>query len=158
MLGPGSPADPIQIIDVRDLVAWMMKLVEARTLGTFNAVSAPRQFTMGDIISACERASPKAGTKVTWVPEGFLTAHWKPGELDFPPWAPLHGEYAGISLTSSARAVESGLRIRSMEETVRDTLAWFRTLPAERQAKLRSGIDPEKEALVLRTWRASRTG
>jgi 2'-hydroxyisoflavone reductase len=33
MLAPGTPKDPIQIIDVRDLTAWMMKLVEARTTG-----------------------------------------------------------------------------------------------------------------------------
>jgi 2'-hydroxyisoflavone reductase len=37
---------------------------------------------------------------------------------------------------------------------VKDTLAWFRTLPAERQAKLRSGIDPQKEADLLKAWRA----
>ena len=34
MLAPGTPQDPIQIIDVRDLAAWMMKLVETRTRGT----------------------------------------------------------------------------------------------------------------------------
>src|ERR1700674_2335271 len=39
MLAPGTPHDPIQIIDVRDLAAWMMKLVESRTKGYFNAVS-----------------------------------------------------------------------------------------------------------------------
>ena len=71
MLAPGTPHDPIQIIDVRDLAAWMMKLAQERTTGYFNAISPPRAFTMGDIITASLHASPSAGTKATWVPEGF---------------------------------------------------------------------------------------
>ena len=69
MLAPGTPRDPIQAIDVRDLTAWLMKLVEARTTGVFNAVSPVGAFTMGDLIKASQQASPKAGTKITWVPE-----------------------------------------------------------------------------------------
>ncbi len=41
MLAPGTPKDPIQIIDVRDLATWMMGLVQSRTTGYFNAVSPP---------------------------------------------------------------------------------------------------------------------
>ena len=37
-----------------------------------------------------------------------------------------------------------------------DTLAWFKTLPAERQAKLRAGLDPQKEAETLRLWHADK--
>jgi 2'-hydroxyisoflavone reductase len=48
--------------------------------------------------------------------------------------------------------VKTGLRSRPLEITVRDTLAWFQTLPAERQAKLRAGLDPQKEADTLRAW------
>src|SRR5215475_9875498 len=74
MLAPGTPKDPVQVIDVRDLSTWMMSLVEARTNGVFNAVSPPGAFTMGDLVTASLQASPKAGTKVTWVPEDFLAA------------------------------------------------------------------------------------
>ena len=38
---------------------------------------------------------------------------------------------------------------------MRDTLAWFQSLPAERQAKLRAGLDPQKEADTLRAWHES---
>ena len=65
MLAPGTPQDPIQVIDVRDLAAWMMKLVEARANGYFNAVSAPRAFTMGGLVTASIAASPTAGTRAT---------------------------------------------------------------------------------------------
>jgi 2'-hydroxyisoflavone reductase len=154
MLAPGTPKDPIQIIDVRDLAAWMMKLAQDRTTGYFNAISPPRAFTMGDIITASLHASPNAGTKVTWVPEGFMAKQWKPEELDLPPWSPMSGDTAGASLTATARAQKAGLKIRPMQETVDDTLAWFHSLPAERQAKPRAGIDPQKEASLLSAWHA----
>jgi 2'-hydroxyisoflavone reductase len=155
MLAPGTPHDPIQIIDVRDLAGWMMKLAQERTTGYFNAISPPRAFTMGDLISASQHASPKAGTRATWVPEDYLAKRWKPEELDLPPWSPMSGETAGASLTSTARAQKAGLKTRPMQETVHDTLEWFHSLPADRQAKLRAGLDPQKEVDTLRAWQIS---
>jgi len=152
MLAPGTPHDPIQVIDVRDLAAWMVHLVESRTTGFYNADSPPRVFTMGELIAASQRASPAAGTKVTWVPEDFLAAHWKADDLDIPPWAPSTGDSAGASLTSVKPALKVGLTSRPLEVTVRDTLAWFQTLPPERQAKLHAGLDPQKESDTLRAW------
>jgi 2'-hydroxyisoflavone reductase len=143
------------VIDVRDLARWMMLLVESRRNGCFNAVSPPGAFTMGMLIGASERQSPHAGTRVTWVPEDFLAAHWKPEELDLPPWSPTKGDSAGASLTSVKPALESGLRCRPLQETVRDTLLWFQSLPPERQSKLRAGLDPAKEAQTLRDWHAA---
>lgn len=88
------------------------------------------------------------------MPEDFLGMQWKPEEVDLPPWSPMKGEYAGASLTSSTRAIKTGLRTRPMQQTVHDTLAWFQTLPAERQAKLKAGIDAQKEADTLKAWHA----
>src|SRR6516165_4566333 len=155
MLAPGTPRDPIQVIDVRDLTRWMMGLVDSRRSGCFNADSPPGAFTIGALISASQRQSPHSRTRVTWVPEDYLAAHWKADELDLPPWSPMSGDTAGASLTSVKRALESGLRCRPLEETVRDTLVWFQSLPAERQAKLRAGLDSVKEAQTLRDWHSS---
>ena len=152
MLAPGTPHDPVQVIDVRDLSAWMMRLTEARTTGYFNAVSPPGAFTMGELVKLSQQASPKADTKVTWVSEDFLSTHWKADELDLPPWSPMKGDSAGASLTSAKAATNTGLRSRPLQETVRDTLAWFQTLPADRQAKLKAGLDPQKETDTLKGW------
>ena len=67
----------------------------------------------------------------------------------------MSGDTAGASLTSVKRALESGLRCRPLAETVRDTLLWFQSLPAERRAKLRAGLDAAKEAQTLRDWHSS---
>jgi len=152
MLAPGTPHDPVQVIDVRDLSTWLMKLAESRTIGTYNAVSPPGAFTMGDLINESLKASPKSGARVTWVSEDFLAAHWKPDDLDLPPWSPMKGDMAGASLTSVTRAQKTGLHSRPLRETVHDTLAWFQTLPADRQAKLHAGLAADKEADTLREW------
>src|SRR5262249_48574563 len=120
----------------------------------FNAVSLPGQFTMGDVIGTSQHASAAAGATATWVTEDFLAAHWKPEELDLPPWSPMKGDSAGASLTAASRAHKAGLKIRPLQETVQDTLAWFKTLPAERQEKLHAGLDPQKETETLRLWHA----
>jgi len=117
---------------------------------------------MGDVVGSSQHATPAAGTSVTWVPEDFLAAHWKSHELDLPPGSPMKGDTAGASLTSAKVASNAGLRCRPLEDTVRDTFAWFQALPAERQAKLRAGLDPQKEADTLRraaigTWRRTRS-
>ncbi len=155
MLAPGTREDPVQVIDARDLTAWMLTLVEKRATGYFNAVTAPREYTIGDLIRACQDASPGNSTKVTWVPESFLFKQWKPEEVDLPPWSPMSREYAGASLTSNDRARAAGLTTRPLADTVRDTLQWFRTLPAERQAKLKAGLDPAVEAATLEAWHAA---
>ena len=152
MLAPGTPQDPIQIIDVRDLAVWMMQLVRNRTTGYFNAVSPPGDFTMGALIKCSLDASPKAGTTATWVPEDFLRTQWKPEDMDLPPWSPMKGDEAGASLTAMTNAARTGLRSRPLEQTVRDTLAWFQSLPADRQAKLRAGLDAKKESDALSAW------
>jgi 2'-hydroxyisoflavone reductase len=141
---------------VRDLTAWMMKLVEDRAKGVFNAVSPVGAFTMGELITASQKESPRAGTKVTWVPEDFLARHWKQEELDLPPWAPTKGELGAVSLTSATRATKAGLRSRPLPVTVHDTLQWFQSLPAERQAKLHAGLDPQKESKTLAEWHAEK--
>ena len=157
MAAPGTPADPIQVIDVRDLAAFMLDLVERRVTGTFNAVSAPGKLTMGALLDSSRRVT-NADTRVTWLPEAFLTAQLEPEEMRFAPWESLNGEYAAASLTRTERAEREGLRTRPLDQTVRDTLAWHATRPAERQQELRSGLPPEREAALLAAWESKRAG
>jgi len=80
------------------------------------------------------------------VTEGLETGH--------APRILLHGAEAGASLTGIKASVEKGLKARPLEETVRDTLAWHETRPADKKAPLRSGFSPEQEAQILADWRA----
>ncbi|MDG2518289.1 SDR family oxidoreductase [Lysobacter soli] len=151
MLVPGDGADPVQVIDGRDLGEWMIRLAEAGTIGTFNAVGPEKPMTLDEMLHACQKATGGKPTYTHVTPE-FLEAQ-KVGEL--PIWVSRKsGEYAGYGAVSNARAVMAGLTYRPLETTVTDLMAWFRSLPAERQAKLNAGISREREAELLKAWHA----
>jgi 2'-hydroxyisoflavone reductase len=71
-----------------------------------------------------------------------------------PVWIPAQGATFGFHRRDISRARAAGLTYRPLPLTAADTLAWFRTLPAERQAKLRAGVAPEREAELLAKLRA----
>ncbi|GAB3342557.1 NAD-dependent epimerase/dehydratase family protein [Marilutibacter aestuarii] len=172
ILGPGSPEAPTQFIDARDLADFLLHLLETRTLGTFNADAPAGALTMGAVLDASREAArsmsvrhcvtapcpqpPGAQSSVTWVPADFLEAQGVRAWQDMPAWIPARGEYAGFGRTRTTRAQAAGLRYRPLEETVRDTLEWWRAQPESRRAQPRAGLAPEREAEVLRAWHAAR--
>jgi 2'-hydroxyisoflavone reductase len=153
VLAPGSPDDPVQIIDVRDLGEWIVHVIEKNVTGVFNALGPDKPLTIGGLLESCKRTSG-SDAKFTWADADFLAAHEVSPWGDMPVWVPPRGEEAGFSRQSNARAVAKGLKFRPVDATCKDTLEWFRTLPEERQAKLRAGIQPEREKEVLAAWHA----
>lgn len=149
MLAPGTATDPIQFIDVRDLAEFMRLCVENRISGSYNACNPPGAVTIGDLLETSKRISG-ANTKIVWAPTEFLDKNKALEGNEIPIWAPTEGELAGATLVSSARAVAKGLRFRTLETTVRDTLAWHAKRPTEQQQKLRAGFTPEREAELLK--------
>ena len=71
MLGP-EPADlRVQIVDVRDLAAFMIDHAEKRTGHVFNVTGPDRVLTMRDLLEACVDAGA-AGTRIAWIGQDFL--------------------------------------------------------------------------------------
>jgi len=152
MLAPGTPDDPIQFIDVRDLADFVRLCAEKRIAGRYNLTTPPRWATMGKLLDASKRVTG-ADTRFKWASAEFLTenkviepAMWASGEI--PIWAPPSGQSVGHGLVASARAEAKGLKFRPLETTIRETLDWQKTRPAEKQ-KLRSGLTAEREAALL---------
>ena len=142
VLAPGTPADGVQWVDVRDLAAFVLRTGEQRVTGVFNACSAPGQFTMGALLESCRRVSG-SDARFTWADSAFLAGQQVAPWSDMPVWIPPAGEELAASRVSNARAAA---------DTVRTTLEWHRTRPAEQQAKLRSGLSRERESAVLVAW------
>jgi 2'-hydroxyisoflavone reductase len=67
--------------------------------------------------------------------------------------APCSGGRRGCNRRSIKRALDQGISFRTLATTLADTLEWFKTLPAERQAKLKAGFSPERERGVLELWK-----
>lgn len=71
-----------------------------------------------------------------------------------PVWIPGEGQTSGFHRRAIGRALAAGLTYRPLSLTAADTLAWFRTLPAERQGKLRAGVTPERESELMAKLKA----
>jgi 2'-hydroxyisoflavone reductase len=152
MLAPGTPNDPFQFIDVRDLADFVKLCVEKRIPGVYNTCNTPRSVTMGSLLDASKKVTG-ANPTITWASPQFLidnTVYGEKAEGNYLPiWAPTVGEEAGSQLVSNARAVGKGLKFRSLETTIADTLAWANARPPEKNEKLRAGLSSEQEKALL---------
>ena len=153
VLAPGDGNDPVQFIDARDLSEWTIRMVEQGTVGTYNATGPKQTLTMGKMLDGIKQAT-KSDARFTWAKAEFLAAQKVWAWSDMPVWIPAEGEHLGFSRISNARALGKGLTFRSIGDSTNATLEWFRKQPAERQAKLKSGVTAEREAAVLAAWHA----
>ena len=67
-------------------------------------------------------------------------------------WADRETPISGSLSWSADKALKAGLTIRPVEDTARDTIEWWKSLPAERQANLRTEMTAEREAALLADW------
>jgi 2'-hydroxyisoflavone reductase len=152
VLAPGTPADPIQIIDARDLAEWTIRMVEQGATGSFNAVGPKSKLTMGRMLDDIKRVT-NSNARFTWIDDKFLTSEKIID--DIPIWTSTHGPEIGYATMNINKALSKGLTFRTLSDTVKATLEWFRSQPPDRQAKMHAGIKPEREAEVLAAWHAS---
>jgi 2'-hydroxyisoflavone reductase len=149
VLAPGTPNDPVQFIDARDLAEWTIRMVENRETGIYNATGPAKPLSIGEMLSQIKGAL-NSDAKFTWVPADFLAQNKVEAWSDMPVWT---GEESGMARTNITRALAKGLTFRPLAETARDTLAWFKSQPQDRQSKLRAGLTPAREAELLAHWR-----
>jgi len=153
MIWPGTVADAIQIIDVRDLANFTIDCLERDIEGTYNMVNPAGAYTMGALLDDC-RAVTAAEVEAHWISEGFAYEQGLIGGRTLPIWHPQSGAQAAGGSFSAERSIDAGLHIRPGRETVRDLLAWWDTLPAQRTGKVRAGLDPSREKELIAAWKA----
>lgn len=126
VLAPGRAERPIQLVDVRDLAEWCVRLGEQGRTGTFNAVGPGTGLTMGGLLDECRTVTASDAT-FTWVPDADLIAAGVAPWTGLPLWLPESDEaFGGMLLADNRRAVAAGLAFRPIAETIRATLAWDR--------------------------------
>jgi 2'-hydroxyisoflavone reductase len=149
MIAPGSPDDPIQIIDVRDLAEWCIELIDKGVMDTFDATGPTTGLTWGRTLQACKAASEN-DTKLTWIPGEFLEKHGVMSAM--PIWIPPTGEYAGFHTRNVDKSVKAGLKLRHVNDTCKDALAWYNTLSEKLKPGIVRDFPPERERAVLEAW------
>jgi 2'-hydroxyisoflavone reductase len=140
--------DPVQLIDVRDLAEWTIRLAEQRGCGQFNAIGPDHELSFGAMLDAIRTVTPSQA-EFCEAPLAFLEQHRVEPWSDLPVWIPGQGDMAGFHRRSNARAVAAGLTFRPLATTAADTLAWWERQSAERKAAPAAGLKPEREAELL---------
>ncbi len=185
MLAPGTADDPVQVIDVRDLAAFMVTLAEKQAIGVFNACGPEYKLTMGKLLDESKKVCAALGeaggdgakTQLTWVNAAFLRQ--QPARLNTTIWIPPEGSSTGFHQWSNAAGIKAGMTFRPIAETIKDTLEWFPkeierrirvTAQMMEEAKargeepprmapperIRTGYPPEAEKAVLEAWHAAK--
>ena len=147
VLGPDAPDHPVQFIDVRDLALWILHMIAQGKSGDYNVTGQPGQLTMADVLTTCRDVSGSDAT-FTWAEETFLTENEVSAWMNLPLW--VGSEAPGFNLVSCNKAFVDGLALRPLAETIRDTLTWAATRPADHE--WRAGLRREREAELLQKW------
>lgn len=151
VLCPGPASGPMQYIDVRDLGEFVVDTISDGHVGIYNAVGPQHPHTFGDLVHGC-RAATTSDASLVWADPQFLLAQGVGPWMEMPLWVPDGGDSAGFSRASNAKGVSVGLKFRPLGDTIRDTLAWSRTRPADH--RWGAGLAAEKEKRVIEAWKA----
>lgn len=151
VLAPGRGDRFVQFIDVRDLAEWTVQMIERGATGAYNANGPTNNVTMQDVLEQCKSVSD-SDASFTWVSEDFLLQENVSAWIEMPLWLPEEAapHLKGFMFVNCDKAVQNGLRHRTLTGTIRDTLTWHQTRPLNEESK--AGIDAEKEQRVLRKW------
>ncbi|HEX8597802.1 MAG TPA: SDR family oxidoreductase [Chloroflexia bacterium] len=150
VLAPAESDRPVQLIDVRDLAAWIVSMAEDRATGVFNGAGPATPLTMGDLLETAREALD-SDARFTWVEERFLLEREVAPWMELPVWVPE--EIVAMHGVRNERALAAGLRIRPLEDTVRATREWMLENPERSQPQ--GTLAPEREQELLREWHVS---
>lgn len=141
MLVPGDAQTPVQFIDVRDLAEFVIRCIERKTVGVYNATGpndkADNLLTQGQFMEACAAAAKATGKEaatVKYVPWQFIVEQGQP--VNFGILVPNDGETAGFASRNCAKAIAAGLTFRTPADTCTDALTSW---PKEVERRTRVG-------------------
>jgi 2'-hydroxyisoflavone reductase len=147
VLVPDAPDLATQVVDVRDLAAWLVGAGTGGVSGTFDAVG--ERYALPEHLAVAREVAGHTGTPVP-VDQDWLAAHgvrpWM-GQRSLPLWLPLP-EYAGLGSRDGSAARAAGLTHRPLRDTLADTLAWELAQGADRPRGAGLTVEEERELLA----------
>jgi 2'-hydroxyisoflavone reductase len=142
VLAPGPAWRPVQLVDVRDLAAWIVTAAEERLAGPFNATGPA---TMGAVLDAARRVSGSSARTIE-VDDAFLAAQGVGEWMELPLWIDAGSEdWRHFMEVDASRAIAAGLAFRPLDDTVAATLADAALVDGV-------GLTAEREAELLTAW------
>lgn len=135
-----------QFIDARDLAKWIVMMVEGQITGVYNATGP--SYDLEQVLQECQNVLDRHDP-IIWVDEKFLIEKGIKDWVELPLWLSTQRCMPGFSKINSQNAMQSGLHIRPLRETISAVLEWDTT---RGESKLLAGLDEQKEAKLLAKW------
>lgn len=150
VIAPGSSDRPLQLLDARDLAAFALAGVEAGRGGVYNTTGP--LVTWGTFLEGC-RAASGSDARFAWIDdEEFLECNTATVDKTFgalPLSAP--SSLDNLFRIDSSRAIAQGLACRPMADTIRDMVAWRKTVRDD--GSWLAGLAADEERELLRKWK-----
>ncbi|MEU1015069.1 NAD-dependent epimerase/dehydratase family protein [Streptomyces sp. NPDC005900] len=147
LLVPASADVPTQVVDARDLAAWLLHCAEKGTTGTYDAVGPV--VPLGEWIALSRRIGGHTGpvreADDAWLVGQDVVQAMGPESLAL--WL-ADPDWTGFGAREGAAASAAGLRHRSRAQMLTDTLRWEREQGLDRPR--RAGLSGERERQLLR--------
>ena len=120
-LAPGEPSRSVQLVHARDMAEWILDAAERRTAGAYNVTGPASPLTAGSLLERIAALAP-AAARLHWVPERFLLEQGVSPWTELPLWLPEASN--GMLDVGIARALADGLRVRPLDDTLREVMEW----------------------------------
>jgi hypothetical protein len=150
VLVPDAPDEWTQVIDVRDLAAWIVVAGTGDVRGVIDAVGDP--LPLGEHLRLARLAAGTDPEQVLAAPDWLAdqgVQAWA-GPRSLPLWIG-DPEWAGFCSRTGARGRSAGLVPRPLEQTLADGLAWERS--GARSAPFGAGLTDDEERDLVDAWR-----
>ena len=155
VLVPGKASDRVQYIDVRDVAEWMIRLIEEKKVGTYNAVGPKEDQTIYEFAEEANQAFSVENTFVQVDDYEFLKEH---EIFDIVPWILPVGKNSGSAKINNEKGLANGLTIRPLEKSIKETYQWWMSDAVSQEQRDQVESDPKsilsREKSILEAWKA----
>lgn len=149
ILAANPGAAPMQLIDARDLGAFMVTLLENGSSGQYDGVGPSLHFSVADMFMACSKAGGGAENFVHGVDRDWLAEQGVVAGEHLPLLDDDSEAYAFAR--DPQPSIDAGLVLRPVEDTARAALAWDR---ARGLPEMEDRVTREREAQLIAAWNA----
>ena len=154
VLVPGKVGDMVQYIDVRDVAAWMIRLIEYKKVGIYNAVGPKENQSIYEFATEAKQAFSVKNTFMKVDDYQFLTEH---KIYDIIPWILPTGKNKGSAKINNKKALANGLKIKQLAESIQDTYEWWQSDAVSQEQRNSVELNPEsmlmREKSILEAWK-----